>query len=110
MALVTQNFYYFDRETSERLDRIEEKLGTILENQEIFRMAYEDDVARAKAAQDAINAHLDGIKADVVALKDQLAAIPQAGMTPEQAAAMKEIADGLEALAEKAGVLDGMNP
>lgn len=73
-------------------------------------MAYEEDVARAKAAQDAINAHLDGIKTDVVTLMEKVAAVPQTGMTPEQAAAMKEIADGLEALAAKAGVLDGMNP
>ena len=124
MALVTQNFYYFDRETSERLDRIEEKLGTIIENQETFKMSFDEDVAATKAAQDAANAaldaangKLDAIKTDIDGLMAKIAALPVAGMTPEQEQAVKDIRDAAAAIAEKAtglatkaGAVDDLNP
>jgi len=110
MSLVTQNFYYFDRDTAERLCRVEGMLGKILTNQETFKMSFEDEIARAKAAQEATNAQLDGIKVDVEGLKEQIANFPAAGLTPEQEAALKEIADGAVALAAKAGAVNDMTP
>lgn len=73
-------------------------------------MSFEDEIARTKAAQDATNAQLDGIKGDVDALMAKIAAMPVAGLTPEQEAALKEIADGAVALAAKAGAVNDMNP
>lgn len=112
MSLVSQNFYYFDRETSERLDRIEKMLGTILENQETFRMSFEDDMqvmkdaqAATNAALDAANGHLDAIKVDVQGLMDTIANFPAGGLTPDQAAVLAEIRDGAKAIADRASGL-----
>jgi len=110
MTINIHHHHYHDKDDADRLCRIESMLGSILGKLESLRMSFEEDVARAKAAEDALNAKLDAIKADVEALMAKLAAVPTPGMTPEQEAAMKEIADGLEALAAKAGALDDMNP
>jgi hypothetical protein len=124
MTLVTQNFYYTDKDTAERLRRMENMLGTIISNQETFRMSFEEDMQAAKDAQAATNAsldetkaHLDAIKVDIQALKDQIANFPAAGLTPEQQALLAEIRDGAVALAAKAGSVasesadaDAMNP
>lgn len=124
MSLVTQNFYHFDRDTSERLCRIEDLLGTIISNQETFKMSFDQDVAETKAAQAATaeamaaaDAKLDAIKDDVVKLMDKIANFPAGGLTPEQEAAVKEIHDSAVALAAsagglvtKAGAVDDMNP
>lgn len=124
MSLVNQNFYYFDKDTAERLCRIEKMLGTIITNQETFKMSFDEDVAATKAAQAATaesmaaaDAKLDAIKGDVVKLMDQIANFPKGGLTPEQEAAVKEIHDSAVALAASAGGLvtkasglDDMNP
>lgn len=112
MALVTQNFYYFDKEASERLDRFEKMLGTIIANQESFRMTFEEEMQSISASQaataaslDEANGHLDAIKADVQGLLDVIANFPAGGLTPDQAAVLAEIRDGAKAIAERASGL-----
>ena len=109
MSLITQNFYSIAKDDAERLCRIETSIGSILSHMETFKMSFEEEVARAKAAQEATSAKLDAIKGDVDVLLAKIAAMPVGGLTPEQEAALKEIADGAEALAAKAGALDDMN-
>ena len=106
MALVTQNFYYFDKELSERLDRIEKKLGTILENQETFKMSFED----LKAAQAETDAKVEAVAADIQVLMDKLAAIPTPGMTPEQEAALADAVAHAKAINDRLGAIDALNP
>lgn len=112
MSLITQHLHLCDKDTTERLCRVETMLGSIIEKLETLQMSFEEDMARAKAAQavtdaalETANTKLDGIKGDVDNLKALLAAVPVTGMTPEQQAAVKDLADGLEALAAKAGNL-----
>jgi len=106
MSLVTQNFYASDKDTAERLCRIEEKLGTILSKLETFKMSFED----LKAAQDATDAKIDAVKADIVLLMEKLAAIPVPGMTPEQEAMLADAVAHANAINEKLGAIDAMNP
>ena len=70
------------KDDADRLCRIEEMLGTILSNQETFKVSFED----LKVALVAADAKADAIKADVEALMAKLAEIPVGGMTPEQEA------------------------
>lgn len=106
MSLITQSFYYFDRETSERLDRIEEKLGTILSNQETFKMSFED----LKAAQAETDAKVEAVAADIQTLMDKLAAIPTPGMTAEQEAALADAVAHAKAINDRLGAIDALNP
>ena len=95
-----------DKDTAERLGRIEEKLSAILTNQETFKMSFQD----LKDALVAADAKADAIKADVVLLMEKLASIPVGGMTPEQEAALAEATAIAGALNEKLGVIDALNP
>ena len=113
-----------DKETAERLGRIEEKLSDILANQETFKMSFDEDIASTKEAQAAVaaamaaaDAKLDAIKGDVEKLMATIANFPVGGLTPEQEAAVKEIRDSAAALAvsagslvAKAGAVDDLNP
>lgn len=110
MTIIIHHHHYHDKDDTDRLCRIETQIGSILEKLESLQMSFEEEVARAKAAQEATSAKLDAIKGDVDVLLAKIAAMPVAGLTPEQEAALKEIADGAEALAAKAGALDDMNP
>ena len=69
-------------------------------------MSFED----LKAALDSASAKSDAIKADVEALMAKLAEIPGGGMTPEQEAALAEAVSAAQALNEKLGAIDDMNP
>jgi hypothetical protein len=103
MALVTQNFYYFDRETSERLDRMEKLLGSI---KEMIGMSFED----LKAAQAEIDAKVEAVAGDIKTLMDKLAAVPVAGMTPEQEAALADAVAHAKAINDRLGAIDALNP
>lgn len=106
MALVTQNFYYFDKEASERLDRFEKMLGTIIANQETFKMSFED----LKAAQAETDAKIEAVAGDIKVLMDKLAAIPVPGMTPEQEAALADAVAHAKAINDRLGAIDALNP
>ena len=103
MALVTQNFYYFDRETAEALVGIKETLSSI---KEMLEMSFDD----LKAAQDAIDAKVDAVAADIQVLMDKLAAISVPGMTPEQEAALADATAHAQATLAKLTALDDKNP
>jgi hypothetical protein len=109
MTIIIHHHHYHDKDDADRLCRIETAVGSILGKLETLQMSFEDEIARVKAAEDALNAKLDAIKADVEGLMAKVAAMPVSGLTPEQEAALKEVADGLEALAAKAGAIDDMN-
>lgn len=106
MSLITQHLHLSDKDTAERLCRIETKLGFILRKLETFSMSFED----LKAALDSAAAKSDAIKADVEALMAKIAAIPVAGMTPEQEAALADATAAAQALSEKLGAIDALNP
>lgn len=76
--------HVFDANTAEHLRRIEQLLGILLDNTEFLMTAFDD----LKAAQDATDAKVAAVKADVEKLMALLAAVPPAGMTPEQTAAL----------------------
>ena len=103
MSLITQNLYVTDKDLAERLCRIETMLGSI---KELITMSFED----LKAAQDATDAKIDAVKADIVVLMDKLAAIPVPGMTPEQEAALADAVAHANAINEKLGAIDALNP
>lgn len=84
MRLIVNHYHHPDEETAERLYRIDSMLGTILENQGILMSSF-DDLA---AAQSVTDAKVAAVKSDVEKLLGLLAAIPPAGMTPEQQAAL----------------------
>lgn len=112
MSLVSQNFYYFDKDTAETLAEINKKLSTILANQESFRMSFEDEMqsirdsqAATAASLDVANGHLDAIKGDVQGLMDTIANFPAGGLTPDQAAVLAEIRDGAKVIADRASGL-----
>lgn len=106
MSLVTQNFYYFDKDTAGRLCRIESMLGTIIENQETFKMSFDD----LKAAQAETDAKVEAVAADIKVLMDKLAAIPTPGMTPEQEAALADAVAHAKAINDRLGAIDALNP
>ncbi len=110
MNITVNHYHYPDSDTAERLSRIESKLGTILETiteyQEILEMSFDD----LKAAQDATDAKIDSVKADIVVLMEKLAAIPAPGMTPEQEAALADAVAHANAINEKLGAIDELNP
>jgi hypothetical protein len=105
--MISMNHYHFpDNDTAERLRRIEHYLGLILKAQETLLMSFED----LKAAQDATDAKIDSVKADIETLMSKLAAIPVPGMTPEQEAALADAVAHAQAINDKLGAIDAMNP
>jgi hypothetical protein len=101
-----QHFHYPDTDTADRLRRIERQIGTIATLLGDLAMSFED----LKAAQDATDAKIDAVKADIVLLMEKLAAIPPAGMTPEQEAALADAVTHANSINDKLGALDAMNP
>lgn len=97
---------YRDKDNAEHLRRIERLLGVIISNQETLQMSFDD----LKAAQDATDAKIDAVKADIDALMAKLAAIPPAGMTPEQEAALAAAVDHAKAINDKLSAVDALNP
>jgi hypothetical protein len=95
-----------DKDTAGRLYRIERLLGNIVANMENLMATFED----LKAAQDATDAKIDAVKADIQTLMDKLAAIPPGGLTPEQEAALADAVAHAQAINEKLGAIDAMNP
>ena len=110
MNITLHHYHYPDEDTAERLSRIEYQLGALLEtldaNQEILEMSFDD----LKAAQDATDAKIDSVKADIVSLMEKLAAIPVPGMTPEQEAALNDAVVHAQAINDKLGAIDALNP
>ena len=96
----------FRRRSSERLHRMECTLGTILETLETILMSFEE----LKAAQDATDAKIDSVKADIESLMAKLSAIPTPGMTPEQEAMLADAVAHAQAINDKLGAIDAMNP
>jgi len=95
-----------DKDTAERLYRIEKLLGEIVEIQESFMATFEE----LKAAQDATDAKITAVKADVEKLMALLAAIPIPGMTPEQQAALDAAVSHATAINEALAAVDALNP
>jgi len=78
-----------------RLERIETKLDQILANQENQMAAIDDELA-------AIKGSLDTIQTGVTALLAKIAAMPTAGLTPEQQTALDSINAEAKAIATAA--------
>lgn len=103
MTINIHHHHYNDKDDADRLCRIETVLGSI---KELLKMSFED----LKAALDSAAAKSDAIKADVEALMAKIAAVPVAGMTPEQEAALAEATAAAQALSDKLGAIDALNP
>lgn len=96
------NFNHPDEETAGRLRRIEHLLGEILENLE-SNMSTLDDIKTTLAA---IDTKVATVKTDVETLLAKIAAIPTAGLTPEQQAAIDEIAQHVQGISDSLGAID----
>ena len=94
------------RRVSEHLHRIDQTLGIILATLETILMSFDE----LKAAQDATDAKIDSVKADIESLMAKLAAIPLPGMTPEQEAALADAVAHAQAINDKLGAIDALNP
>lgn len=96
---------------AERVGRIETLLGTILENQETLMSTFEESVADIKAKQDVTDTKVATVKADVEKLLGLLAAVPPAGLTPEQQAALDAVAAHAGAINDSLAAVDAeVNP
>ena len=103
MSLITQHLHLTDKDTSERLCRIEKLLGSI---KELIEMSFED----LKAAQAETDAKVEAVAADIKVLMDKLAAIPVPGMTAEQEAALADAVAHAKAINDRLGAIDALNP
>jgi septation ring formation regulator EzrA len=93
-------------EVMRRLDALDSKIDLILNNQEMNMSTFEE----LKASQDAITALVGKVKADVDALHAKLDAIPAAGMTPEQQAALDDAVTSAKAIAASLSSVDDLTP
>lgn len=91
-----------DEETAERLRRIDQRLGAIENNTETM-MA---DIADIKPALDAIDVQVAKVKTDVDTLIAKLGAVPTAGLTPEQQAAIDDAVAHANGIATALGAID----
>lgn len=91
-----------DKETAERLCRIEEMLGTINTKLEAI-MA---DIADFEATLVVIDGKVTAVKADVDELIAKLAAIPLPGLTPDQQTAVDAAVAHANAIAASLGAID----
>jgi len=106
VSLITQHLHLADRDTAERLIRIETMLGSILEKMDEFQMSFED----LKAAQDETDAKVAAVKADIEVLMAKLSAIPVPGMTPEQETALADAVAHAKAINDSLSAVDALNP
>ena len=95
------------REVQDLLDEIVTTLGRMESN---IMTTVEEYAAQAKAAQDETDAKLEAVGADVRLLMEKLAAIPVAGLTPEQEALLGDVVSHARAISEKVGAIDELNP
>ena len=102
--------HHSDEASVERSRRIEEKLGIIVIMLENQMATVEEYAAQAKAAQDETDAKIEAVRVDIQTLMDKIAAIPVAGLTPEQEAALADVVSHARAISDKIGVIDAMNP
>lgn len=102
--------HHSDEASAERSRRIEEKLGIIVIMLENHMATVEEYAAQAKAAQDATDAKITAVQADVTLLMEKLAAIPVAGLTPEQEALLADVVSHAQSISDKIGAIDAMNP
>ncbi len=91
---------------ADRLDWIDYRLG-IITNRRGKIMASFDDV---KAAQAVTDSKIAAVAADVQELLAKIAAIPPAGMTAEQQAALDDIAAHAAAINDSLSAVDALNP
>jgi hypothetical protein len=102
-ALLTDS----DESAAEHSRRYETMLSTILNNTE-FLMA---DFNELKAAQDATDAKVAAVKTDVETLIAKLAAVPPAGLTAEQQAALDDAVTHANAINASLSAVDAeVNP
>lgn len=96
--------YHPDTETAERLCRIEEMLGDLKES----IMTQLEDI---QAGLGVIDTKVATVKADVDALLVKVSTIPTPGMTPEQIAALSDIASHVQSISNSLGAIDAeVNP
>ena len=100
------HYHHPDKDTAERLYRIEKLLGEIVETQESLMSTFDE----LKAAQEATDVKIGAVKADVEKLMALLAAIPTPGMTPEQQAALDAAVAHATAINEALAAVDALNP
>jgi uncharacterized protein YoxC len=91
-----------DKDTAGRLYRIEKSLGEIVETLESI-MATLADIQSTLATVDTA---LGVVKTDVETLLAKIAAIPAGGLTPEQQAAIDDIAQHVQGIATSLGAID----
>lgn len=101
-----EHYYHTDAATAGRQRRMEHMLGEILNKLEIVMASFEE----LKAAQDVTDAKIAAVKADVEKLMALLAAIPPAGMTPEQQAALDAAVVHAGAINDALAAVDDLNP
>jgi hypothetical protein len=101
------HYHHPDKDTAERLCRIEEMLGVILTTQESIMTQLED----IQAGLGVIDTKVATVKADVDALLVKVSTIPTPGMTPEQIAALSDIASHVQSISNSLGAIDAeVNP
>jgi len=91
-----------DSEVLARLDLILDKLDLLTENTETIM----SEVTDLKPALDAIDAKVTVVKTDVDTLLAKLAAIPTAGLTPAQQAAIDDAVAHANIIAASLGAID----
>jgi hypothetical protein len=95
-----------ESEVLARLDLVLDKLDLVTGNTESIMSSFDD----LKAAQAATDAKIASVKADVEKLMALLAAIPPAGMTPEQQAALDEAVAHASSINDSLSAVDDLNP
>lgn len=86
-----------------KLDKLTNKIRT---GERRIMANFED----LKAAQDATDAKIAAVKADVERLMEALANVPPAGMTPEQQAALDAAVAHATSINDALGAVDALNP
>lgn len=95
-----------DKDTAERLYRIEKSLGENTETLESIMTALDDELAEIKASQDATLATVGTIKTGVEALLAKLAALPTGGLTTDQQTALDAIRDEAQGISTAASAVN----
>lgn len=92
---------------------LSDQFGSILKNfkqLETTMGKLEDYVTDIKAAQTETDEHIGAIKDDIATLQEKLDAIPSAGLSAEQEALLKDVADHAKAIAASVKAVDEINP
>lgn len=102
MRLDLNHIHTPDKATAERLRRIENMLGVILQNQEEIMATFEE----LEAAQADTDVKISNLKADIQVLLVKLADIPVAGMTAEQQAKLDGAVTHAQAINDALSAVD----